>query len=80
MWPEQQGRVAVRACDGVDARWLLTGAQRPRRVEGARPLALSWTVCPLGSRIRAVSTEPDAGLELRNREIVTRAEVGRLTD
>ena len=33
-----------------------------------------------GSRLRAVSTEPDAGLELTNREIMTRAEVGRLTD
>ena len=33
-----------------------------------------------GSRPRAVSTEPDAGLELTNREIVTRAEVGRSTD
>ena len=32
------------------------------------------------SRLRAVSTEPDTGLELRNCEIVTRAEVGRLTD
>ena len=28
-----------------------------------------------GSRLRAVSTEPDAGLELSNRELVTRAEV-----
>ena len=25
----------------------------------------------VGSRLRAVSTEPDAGLELRNREIMT---------
>ena len=33
-----------------------------------------------GSRLWAVSTEPDAGLELTNREIVTWAEVGRLTD
>ena len=33
-----------------------------------------------GSRLWAVSTEPDAGLELTNREIMTRAEVGRLTD
>ena len=33
-----------------------------------------------GSRLRAVSTGPDAGLELTNREIVTWAEVGRLTD
>ena len=33
-----------------------------------------------GSRLRAVSTEPEAGLELTDREIMTRAEVGRLTD
>ena len=29
-----------------------------------------------GSRVRAVSTEPDAGLEPTNREIMTWAEVG----
>ena len=33
-----------------------------------------------GSRLRAVSTEPDEELELTNREIMTGAEVGRLTD
>ena len=33
-----------------------------------------------GSRLRAVSTEPDAGLELTDREIMTCAEVGRPTD
>ena len=32
-----------------------------------------------GSRLRAVRTEPDAGLELTDREIVTWAEVGRST-
>ena len=32
------------------------------------------------SRLWAVSPEPDAGLELTDREIVTWAEVGRLTD
>ena len=32
-----------------------------------------------GSRLWAASTEPDAGLELMNREIMTRAEVGRST-
>ena len=32
------------------------------------------------SRLRAVSTGPDAGLEPTNREIMTWAEVGRLTD
>ena len=33
-----------------------------------------------GSRLWAVSTEPDAGLELTDREIMTWAEVGRSTD
>ena len=33
-----------------------------------------------GSRLWAVSTEPDAGLELMNCEIMTWAEVGSLTD
>ena len=32
------------------------------------------------SRLWAVSTEPDTGLELTDREIMTWAEVGRLTD
>ena len=33
-----------------------------------------------GSRLWAISPEPYAGLELTDREIVTWAEVGRLTD
>ena len=33
-----------------------------------------------GSRLWAVSTEPDAGLELTDREIMTWAKVGRSTD
>ena len=33
-----------------------------------------------GSRLQAVRTEPDAGLEPTNREIMTWAEVGRLPD
>ena len=33
-----------------------------------------------GLRLWAISTEPDAGLESTNREIMTWAEVGRLTD
>ena len=32
------------------------------------------------SRLRAVSTEPDGGLELTDREIMTQAEVGRSTE
>ena len=33
-----------------------------------------------GSRLWAVGTEPDAGLELMNHEIMTRAGIGHLTD
>ena len=33
-----------------------------------------------GSRLWAISPEPDAGLKLTDREIATWAEVGRLTD
>ena len=33
-----------------------------------------------GSGLRAVSTEPDAGLELLDGDITTRAKVGHLTD
>ena len=33
-----------------------------------------------GCRLQTVSIEPDARLELRNHEIMTRAKVGRLTD
>ena len=33
-----------------------------------------------GSRLRAVSTEPDTGLELTDREIMTGAKVRRPTD
>ena len=33
-----------------------------------------------GSRLPAASTEPDLGLELTDREILTRAEVRRPTD
>ena len=33
-----------------------------------------------GSRLQAVSPEPEAGLELTNRKIMTRAEVGHSTD
>ena len=39
----------------------------------------SETESEAGSKLWAVSTEPHAGLELENREIMTWAEVGRLT-
>ena len=46
---------------------------RDRQREGA-------TESEAGSRLWAVSTEPDAGLQLMNREITTWAEVGHLAD
>ena len=33
-----------------------------------------------GSRLQAVSTEPDTGLEIMNREIMTGAKVGHPSD
>ena len=38
------------------------------------------TESEVGSRLWAISPEPDAGLELTDREIVAWAEVGRSTD
>ena len=38
------------------------------------------TESEVASRLSAVSTEPDAGLKLMDGEIMTRAEVRRLTD
>ena len=40
------------------------GADRERETE-------TETECKAGSRLRAVSTEPDTGLELTNHEIMT---------
>ena len=45
------------------------GAERDRETESEA-----------GSKLWAVGTEPDAGLELTDREIMTRAEVGHSTD
>ena len=38
------------------------------------------TEAEAGSTLWAISTEPDAGLDLTNHEIMTWAEVGRFTD
>ena len=55
--------------------------------ERDRQTELEWgrsregdTESKAGSRLQAVSTEPDMGLEVMNHEIVTQAEVGHLTD
>ena len=50
---------------------------RARAGEGQRE---GDTESEAGSRLWAISPEPDAGLELTEREIVTWAEVGRSTD
>ena len=49
-------------------------------VSGAGTEREGVTESEAGSRLRAVGTEPDAGLELTNQEIMTRAEAGRSTD
>ena len=53
---------------------------RETECEWGREESEGDTESEVGSRLRAVSTEPDAGLELMNHEIITWAEVGRLTD
>ena len=52
------------------------GAERERRGRERE----GDTEAETGSRLWAVSTEPDAGLQLMDRKIMTWAEVGRLTD
>ena len=54
--------------------------ERDRAQAGGGAERVGDTESKAGSRLRAVSTEPNAGLELTNHEIMTRAEVGRLTD
>ena len=49
-------------------------------MNGEGPEREGDTESEAGSGLRAVSTEPDVGLEPMNCEIMTRAEVGRLTD
>ena len=50
------------------------------RVQAAEGQTEGDTESEAGSRLWAVSTEPNAGLDLTNCEIMTWAEVGRLTD
>ena len=54
--------------------------QRETEREQGRGREKGDTESETGSRLWAVCTEPDAGLELTDREIMTWAEVGRLTD
>ena len=54
--------------------------QRETEHEQGRVEREGDTESEAGSRLRTVSTEPDAGLEPTNCDIVTRAEVGRPTN
>ena len=54
--------------------------QRESERELGRGREKEDTESEAGSKLGAVSTEPDAGLELKNCETMTWAEVGRLTD
>ena len=49
-------------------------------LSGGRAEREGDTESEAGSRLRTDSTEPNAGLEPTDREITTRAEVGRSTD
>ena len=49
---------------------------RQKDIEWEREGDTEWEA---GSKLWAVSTDPDAGLELTDREIMTWAEVGRST-
>ena len=57
--------------------FILREKDRAQAGEGERE---GDTESQAGSRLRAVSTEPDVGPEPTNRETVTRAEVGRSAD
>ena len=60
--------------------FLMFSFERRQDVSGGGAGREGGTESEAGSRLRAVSTEPDAGLEPTDCEIVTRAEVGRSTD
>ena len=54
--------------------------ERDRMASGGGAEREGDTQSKAGSRLWAVSTEPNVGLKLMNREIMTWAEVGRLTN
>ena len=58
---------------------LIFETERDRAWAGVGAEKEGDTESKAGSRFRAVSTEPDTGLELTDREIMTWAEVRRLT-
>ena len=60
--------------------YLFLRDRKRQSVNGGGAEREGETESEAGSRLWAVSTEPDAGLKLTNREIVNQAEVGHLTD
>ena len=60
--------------------YLFLRQRETEHEQGRRREREGDTESETGSRLWAVSTEPDAGLELTDREIMTWAKVGRLTD
>ena len=61
-------------------RLFIFGTERDRAMNGEGAEREGDTESETGSRLWAISPEPDTRLELTDREIVTWAEVGRLTD
>ena len=59
---------------------MFISEKEKQSVSGGRAEREGDTESEAGSRLWAVSTEPDSGLELADRKIMTWAEVGRLTD
>ena len=59
--------------------WVSGGGAEKRESEGERDRE-GDTESEAGSKLWAVSTEPDTGHKPTNREIMTWAEVGRLND
>ena len=60
--------------------FIYFGDRERQSMNGAGAEREGDTESEAGSRLWAMSPEPDAGLELMDHEIVTWAEVGRLTD
>ena len=58
--------------------WAAQGVGRPTWARVVISRSMGWSL--VSGRLRAVSPEPDAGLELTSREIMTRAGAGRSTD
>ena len=82
-WTEESSCVLWQAgciCFYVSILFLREREREKQSVSGGGAERGGDTESEAGSRLWAVSTEPDAGLELANCEIVTWAKVGRSTD